>query len=107
MAKFVIADYFGDTVECSESQWNEHVIRGHPEMSGHEAEVIAAIQTPLSIFEGNVRNSKAFQGITIPTGFWTGATPIAVVRYQQAFGFLITAYLGSPGRDWRLIWARP
>jgi hypothetical protein len=107
MIKFAIADHFGDTVECSESQWDGHIIKRHPEVAGREAWIVAAIQTPTAVFEGNVRNSKAFQGARIPTGFWAGATPIAVVRYQKAVGVLITAYLGSPSPDWRLIWARP
>ncbi len=103
----MIGDVFGDMVECSESQWDGHVVRKHPEMIGRENEVVAAIANPDSVFDGNVPDSKVFQGVPIPTGFWTGATPIAVVRYRKAVGFLITAYLGTPGPDWRLIWARP
>jgi len=76
-------------------------------MTGREHQVIAAITNPDSVFDGNVLDSKVFQGVPIPTGFWTGATPIAVVRYRRAVGFLVTAYLGSPSPDWRLIWARP
>ena len=66
-----------------------------------------AITNPASVFEGNVTDFRAFQGAPISGGFWTGATPIAVVRYRRAAGFLVTAYLGSPSADWRLIWARP
>jgi hypothetical protein len=107
MAKFVVTDSFGNAVECTESQWNDHVIKRHPEMIGREDAVIAAIATPVSVFQGNTGNSKAFMGPRIPAGFWAGATPIAVVRYQKAAGFLVTAYIGSPGPDWRQIWARP
>ena len=70
MAKFVVADFFDDQVECSDSQWNVHIIKRHPEMIGRETAVIAAIQTPAVVFDGNVPNSKAFQGNPISSGFW-------------------------------------
>ena len=106
MPKFVVVDCFGSVVECSDFQWNDHIIKRHPEMIGRETAVADAIQTPAKVFEGNAPNAKAFQGVSISTGFWAGATPIAVVRYRRAEGFVVTAYLGSPSPDWRQIWVR-
>jgi len=44
MAKFEVVDCFGQVVECTESQWNDHVVKRHPEMIGREDAVIAAIE---------------------------------------------------------------
>ena len=106
MAKFVVIDVFGERVECSELQWNDHIVRRHPEMGGREDAVMNAIRSPVSVFGGNLPDTKAFLGEKFTTGFWTGATPIAVVRYHKASGFVVTAYLGTPSPDRRIIWAR-
>jgi hypothetical protein len=44
---FSVTDPRGLRVTCTSEVWDEHVLAGHPEMAGCEAEVSACITNPL------------------------------------------------------------
>ena len=52
MAKFVVADVFGQTVIATFASW-DHVTR-HAEMAGKEEQVKDAIQHPDIVYEGRI-----------------------------------------------------
>ena len=56
MAKFVVADVFGQTVIATFASW-DHVIR-HTEMMGKEDQVKAAIEHPDIVYEGRTPAHK-------------------------------------------------
>ncbi len=41
---FEVYDPLGRCVRCTDEQWTEHVVDGHPEMNGHERHVAEAIE---------------------------------------------------------------
>ena len=105
MAKFVVADVFGQTVIATFASW-DHVIR-HTEMIGKEDQVKAAIEHPDIVYEGRTPGHKLFTARNITTGFWAGSITVAVVQYRNDIGYLNTAYLTTLEPRGRVLWQRP
>lgn len=47
---FQTADFWGNTVTLSESTWT-HILRGHPDMSGHSEAIEKAVKEPTIVSE--------------------------------------------------------
>jgi hypothetical protein len=102
----ITTDYSGRTVIAKDADW-DHAVDGHPELNGREIYVQNAISFPSAVYEGNKGDREVFVAQNITTGFWKDALTVAVVRYENNAGYLVTAYLASnvPPR-WILLWTK-
>ena len=105
MAKFVVADVFGQTVIATFASW-DHVTR-HTEMVGKEEQVKDAIQHPDIVYEGRTAAHKIFTTRNITAGFWAGSITVVVVQYRKDVGYLNTAYLTTLDPKGRILWQHP
>lgn len=63
--KFAVETPLEYNVECSEKQWDSHIISGHPIMIGNEQTVIDALKNPLAVYRsGSHPKRHAYFGTT-------------------------------------------
>lgn len=63
--KFTAESPLGYTVECTEEQWDSHIISGHPVMRGNEQTVIDALTKPLAVYKSGSHSKRhAYFGTT-------------------------------------------
>ncbi|HEX7926576.1 MAG TPA: DUF4258 domain-containing protein [bacterium] len=92
----------GLTVRIAAAQWERIVAIKHPVLTGREAEVIAAIESP-----DEIRRSRHASDVVLcykleRPGRWI----CAVVKRLQSDGFLITAYITDAIKEGTRIWPR-
>lgn len=109
--KFTATDVWGVTVIATLSTWDQHVLRNHPEVVGHEQSVCDALETPDLVLQGNTSSSKVFYKL-MARGFQKGQNIAVVVQYRRQkpsmVGFLNTAYFtGTPPRNKAVLWKKP
>ena len=63
--KFKVKTPLKYDVECSEKQWESHIVSGHPMMKGNEQTVIDALENPLAVYRsGSHPKRHAYFGST-------------------------------------------
>jgi hypothetical protein len=109
--KFTVTDVWGVTVIATFSTWDQHVLKNHPEVAGHEQSAYDAIETPDLVLQGNTNSTKVFYKL-MARGFQKGQNIAVVVQYrrqkQSRVGFLNTAYFtGTPPSNKAILWRKP
>jgi hypothetical protein len=77
--------------------WNDHIVKGHVEMSGREEDVRTIVTTPTAVLSGTTNREYVIyvsQAVTTP-----GGTPIGVVIDPEE-QIIVTAY---PNRSLKLV----
>ena len=97
--RWTIEDGDGNPVYLTDERW-EHILEGHPEMSGHERELQDAIRTGTrsqdSLNPQKYRYRRAFRGLADDN---THLEAVVLFRYADQEGrlvpnnYVVTAYL--------------
>ena len=86
---FDVSDPRGYTVSCSKDQWENHIILGHPEVSGKESLVQSAISDPDIIFKSDEYNDRDVYFRKIDA---VDNQMKVIVKMTSNFGDVITAF---------------
>jgi hypothetical protein len=98
---FEITTPLGFSVRCSEQYWEFIVSQKHPVLKGHEKEIQQVLENP-----DEIRRSKKDPQVYL---FYQGTKPrwlCAVVRNENSYGFLITAYPTDAIKAGDVIWTK-
>lgn len=88
-------DVFGDTVSCSTSQWNSHIVSGHPIMKNNMDAVVDTINSPEAVYQSNTYDSRKifFKKSSYSTYDSSRFHTKVVVDYlSQTGGEIVTAF---------------
>jgi hypothetical protein len=110
-AIFEVADYAGDLVRLDRSRFEQHIVRGHPEMNGGEDAIRTAIEDPTFVVRTNHLPSHP-QGER-RTCYRRGADPrhprlyvVVPIEYSPSSNWVVTAHLSQVPPSGEVIYVR-
>ena len=91
--KFVVNNFKGVQVSCSETQWTEHVVSAHPIMKNNIEAVKDTIIDPDSVYKTNKPvNREVYFKLSDLATYSTNFYTKVVVEYKNDRGELVTAF---------------
>jgi hypothetical protein len=98
---FDVRTPLGFSVRCTRRYWDFIVTYKHPSLAGHEEDIRLVLADP-----DEVRRSRRDPEVLL---FYRGAEPrwlCAVTRWENEYGFLITAYPTDAIKAGETLWTR-
>lgn len=109
---FETVDYSGVPLICFHERWEEHILKGHPDMVGQQAAVITALSDPYYVTQpGGRPNRRVYYRPRVLRYPNTNDFLLVVADYptrRQEYGGIVTAYSRrNLKKSELLIWTRP
>ena len=110
---FETVDYSGVPLICFHEQWEEHILRRHPDMVGQQAAVIAALRDPYYVFipAGPWANRRVYYRPRVLRQPYTNYYLLVVADYpsrRRRYGRVVTAYPRETlDKGVPMLWTKP
>ena len=103
---FEVVDRRGYKIQCTQRQWDCHVISGHPEMKGQEELVKQALIDPFAIYADINKIDREIY-YYFPSEKYRYIRVVVRINHSKRTGALLTAFPSSTGKNReRMIWPR-
>ncbi|NCO34786.1 MAG: hypothetical protein AUJ92_06920 [Armatimonadetes bacterium CG2_30_59_28] len=104
---FETVDALGNGVVLNGNQWNQHIVRRHPEVAPYEHKLRETVETPDCVYISEVRDdTRIFYKRHAETGKFQRLFLKVVVAYDTEPGYVLTAYFCPNITGGKLLWIR-
>ncbi len=104
---FSTKDPFGNSVQLTVDQWNQHILVGHDEVKPYLDEIRQCIESPDCILASQYEpDVKLFYKRGITQGRYHHLYLKVVVGYEQSPAFIKTAFFSSQLTGGKLLWIK-